>query len=114
MIKKLKKKNGETLIEALVSLLIAILAMGLVNSATMAAANINKNTRDMGQTFADELQIAELHSTVEAGEKNLIIKVKDGENYATLKIDGTDFEEKVTIYSNGSRFASYEKKVDAE
>lgn len=100
MIKKLKKKNGETLVEALVSLLIAILAMGLVNSATMAAANMNKNTRDLDQAFADELQVAELHMT-ESGKK-------------TLKIDGIDFEEEVTIYSNGSRFASYEKYVDVE
>ena len=109
MIKKLKKKNGETLIEALVSLLIAILAMGLVNSASMAATNMNKNTRDMDQAFADEVQIAELQPSTAT--------ITTGKIIIDFQIEGVDnFVEDVKIYSkdSGSRFASYEKYVDVE
>ena len=63
MIRKLKKKNGETLIEALVSILIATLAMGLVSTATIAAANLNEKNRQADERFAEELMQAEAYLT---------------------------------------------------
>ena len=41
MIKKLKQKSGETLVETLFAMLIAVLSMSLLCSAVMAASNIN-------------------------------------------------------------------------
>ncbi|MBQ8519493.1 MAG: prepilin-type N-terminal cleavage/methylation domain-containing protein [Agathobacter sp.] len=59
MRRKLKNQNGETLIEAMVSLLIALLAMLLLTTSIMAAANINKATREADESFAEELKYAE-------------------------------------------------------
>ena len=58
--KKLRQQKGETLVEAMVSLLVAVLSMGLLSSAIMAAANINKLTQEADTTFDQELRYAEM------------------------------------------------------
>lgn len=102
MIKKLKKNKGETLIEALVSLLIAVLAMGLVASAAVAATNINEKTREADVKFAEELESAEIYSASKV-EKSLSIILEDG---SKLKINGNDYTS-VEVYGDGNIFASY-------
>lgn len=59
MIKKLRQKKGETLIEALVSMLIALLSMGILSSAVLVAANINKENRQRDAEYAEKLYQAE-------------------------------------------------------
>ena len=56
---KLKQKKGETLVEALVSLLIIVLAMGLLSSSVMASAKINDSNRKMDEEFNEDLMRAE-------------------------------------------------------
>lgn len=97
MINKLKKKNGETLSEALISLLIAVLSLGVVASASLAAAKINENTRKADIAFAEELQEAELYLTGGTQSKDIRIEFTSGEPIV----------ETVKIYGEGSRFASY-------
>ena len=96
MMRKLKQNKGETLMEALVSLLIAVLAIGLVASAAMAATNINKNTNIADDAFAEELEKAEIY-TAHFESKKLTIDFGGG-----LKV-----ESNVNVYGDGSRFASY-------
>ena len=97
MIKKLKKSNGETLVEALVSLLIAICSMALVASASLAAANLNENNRTADKEFADELEEAELYLTDEVLTKTMRIEFTSGD----------PIEKTVRVYGDGDRFASF-------
>ena len=98
MIRKLRENNGETLIEAMVSLLIAVLAMGLVSTAVISATKINKNTREADARFADELEAAEIHSATST-ESALKIDFSDGSI--------SDITVNVDVYGDGSIFASY-------
>lgn len=66
MIQKLKQNKGETLIETMISMLIAVLCMGILCTSVAAATNINKKTREMDEKYAKELRIAESRSA-EAG-----------------------------------------------
>ena len=90
MMKKIKQNSGETLIETLVSMLIAVLCMGLLCSSVMAATNINKKTRELDDKYASDLQRAEGY----------------------MSEDGYDYKKKetVTLYGGAeedSLFASY-------
>jgi len=104
MIRKLQSNKGETLIEAMVSLVIAVLAMGLVVTATMAATNINKSTKDADKTFAEDLQAAEIYSETPVS-KTLQIKVTDGP--FLTETEGGSEQITVDVYGAGSNFASY-------
>ena len=44
--RKLKEKNGESLVETLVSVLIACLAVTMLCGAIISASKVNKNTTD--------------------------------------------------------------------
>ena len=106
MMKKLKGNKGETLIEALVSLLIAVLALGLVSTASISATNMNKATREADKLFAEELEIAEIQSGTSTQTRKLQITLDV--NGAIVEIDGNE-EVDVKIYGDGSNFASYVK-----
>lgn len=97
MMRKLKQNKGETLMEALVSLLIAVLAIGLVATAAMAAANINKNTNIADDAFAEELEKAEIYTATRVEVKKLTIDFGGG---STVEVN-------VDVYGDGSIFASY-------
>ena len=58
-IKKLKQQNGETLIETLCSLLIALLSVLLLSTAVMTATNINTKTREADEKYQSELKAVE-------------------------------------------------------
>lgn len=68
MRRKLKTQNGETLIEAMVSLLIALLSVMFLTTSVLTAANINKATREADEKFADELKYAEGRIAAEGKE----------------------------------------------
>jgi hypothetical protein len=97
MMRKLKQNKGETLMEALMSLLIAVLAIGLVATAAMAATNINKNTNIADDAFAEELEKAEIYTATTIEVKKLTIDFGGG---STVEVN-------VDVYVGGSRFASY-------
>lgn len=59
MIKKIRQKSGETLVETLVSMLIAVLSMGILCTAVMAATNLNNQTRAMDEKYSSELREVE-------------------------------------------------------
>jgi Tfp pilus assembly protein PilE len=104
MIRKLKQNKGETLVESLIAVLIAVLAMGLVATATISAANINKSTREADAAYAEELEKAEIF--VETTKETKKLRVKFNDNNAFLRINGNDYAD-VGVYGDGSTFASY-------
>jgi len=104
MIAKLKQNKGETLMEALVSLLIAVLAVSLVASAALAAANINKSTNLADKKFTEELEAVEIYDAP-LTSKNLEIQLEDGT--FLQKEDGSQIT--VNVYGDGSNFASYKE-----
>lgn len=82
MKKKLRQQKAETLVESLVSLLIAMLSIGLLCSAMVAAANINRMTKEADEKFDQELRFAEMRISDEAHpmqEATLVIE------YTTLE-----------------------------
>ena len=66
---KLKQKKGETLVEALISMMIALLSMAFLCSSVMVATNINIANRNNDEKFSEQLKKAETMQTpnVEAG-----------------------------------------------
>lgn len=63
VIKKLKQNKGETLIESLVSMLIAVLSMGMLCTSVMASAKINAANEKADKIFAYQLNAAETMTT---------------------------------------------------
>lgn len=101
MLKKLKDKKGETLVESLVAMLIALLSMVMLTSCTTAAANINAATRAMDKKFAEELERAE-GMMAEAGYETKNIEVK-------LTFDTCEVKTDVTLYGgDAGTFVTYE------
>lgn len=103
MRRKLKAQNGETLIEAMVSLLIAMLAMMFLTTSVMAAASINKATREADEAFEEELKYAEgrmEEDEREVEKKELLI---DFQSLDDVRID-------VDVYGGkDSRLISYDE-----
>lgn len=101
--KKLKSKKAETLLESLVSLLIATLSVILLSTSIMTAAKTNQIVKDADATFTTELACAEMKSTVAAEDQSLTISfTNDGISSQTVDVD---------LYGQGS-FVSYEKSVE--
>lgn len=63
---KVKSNKGETLIETLVSILIAALSVALLTTSVLAAARINKTIREADEEFYSKLAAAELRSTADS------------------------------------------------
>lgn len=102
MLKKLKEKKGETLVESLVAMLIALLSMVMLTSCTTAAANMNAATRAMDKKFNEELKRAE-GLMAEAGYDAKPIEVKL--TFDTCGVKTAD----VTLYGGDTgTFAAYE------
>ena len=103
MLKKLRQKRGETLIEALLSMLIAVLAMGFLSTAVGAASKMNMTNEALDEKFATDLQNAEAYLTG-AQEKNLTIEFDNEENPTVLTVN---------VYGGTGTFASYLEKQEA-
>lgn len=98
---KLKSSKAETLLETLVSILIAALSVTLLATSVMVAARINKAANDADLRFNRELGEAELGSKPGIKNSPLVIKFADG---STENIS-------VDLYGSGE-FASYKKGGD--
>lgn len=114
MWKKIKQQKGETLVEALVSLLIAVMCMSILTISVTTASKLNRETNRLDEKYSVDLQMAEQHlsDTEEYKakvDKNLVItfnKKLEQKELAPVTI-------KVTVYGgekDDNAFASYEKK----
>ena len=110
MIKKLKQKRGETLIETLFSMMIVVLCIGLLSSAIMAAANINRQTRELDEKYNEELNAVEGRTEgVSKTEKDVVISFQPADGSSAYTEDAT-----VIVYGDeDSAFLSYDYEGDA-
>ena len=101
--KKLKSTKAETLLESLISLLIATLSITLLSTSIMAAARTNQLVKDADETFTIDLACAEMKSVEVANKYRLTISfTEDGVSEQTVEVD---------LYGQGS-FISYEKSEE--
>lgn len=82
MIRKLKSRRGETLVEAMASIVIAALSVALLFTCVMAASQINRMALAADEAFYADLTAAE-EQTDDADHPK--------EN-GRIKINGTDFD----------------------
>ncbi len=106
MIEKLKQKKGETLIETLVSMLIAVLSMGILCTAVMAANNLNSQTREMDEKYSSQLQEVEgLDENADTSTQTLTISFQSTDGSILYQTTTAD----VTMYGGDeSAFLSYD------
>lgn len=108
MIDKIKKQDGETLVESLVSLLVAVLSIALVVSSILASASINQKVQIADEQYKKELQIAECYKEQEGYEKS---DAKITVQFASGAIKELD----VTQYGGAdSDFLSYEYVIEVD
>lgn len=92
---KLRDNRGETLAESLVSILIAVLAFGILATSVVTAEKINAKTRNTNVMFQYDTAIK--------------IDDKDGKNVELKSTDKTG-SGKVSLYkSNGYYYYSHDK-----
>lgn len=105
MWKKLCSQTAETLLETLVSLLIAVFSVTLLTSGVMTATRLNRATDDADTSYQAELKQAETEKTVADANGKVTITFQEAELSAA--------EADVVIYGTGA-YASYEKKEATE
>lgn len=98
IIKKLRSRRGETLVELLVSVAILALAITILAGMLATAYRLNEAARAGDNKMTDELKAAEL---LESGGS----EVHEG----TVSIDGAGITVDVEIYGSGD-FYSYKLK----
>ena len=92
---KLRDNRGETLVESLVSILIAVLAFGILATSVVTAEKINAKTRNTNVMFQYDTAIK--------------IDDKDGKNVELKSTDKTG-SGKVSLYeNNGYYYYSHDK-----
>ena len=105
MRKKMKNQKGETLVEALLSLVIVLLSMGILTTAVLVAGNINKENRERDEAYAQQLYNAEAMA-VPMPDTNVKLHVQFHEGLAD-KSDDLD----IVLYGGEENdFVSYEEK----
>lgn len=98
MKRKLRQNKGETLIEALVSLLIAVLAIGFVSTTWIAATNMNKRNRENDAKYRLEMERAD--GVRENGVDGKLIIEFHNSDWNT--------EADILIYGGDGSFVTYE------
>ena len=78
MFQKLKQKKGETLIEVLISLMMALICMGILTMSVTMAAHLNRKTRSFDKEYSEQLQKAEDHTALVVGASSYVTIVFDG------------------------------------
>lgn len=108
--KKLRQNKGETLVETLFSLMIAVLSIGLIATAVMAATNINSKVEEMDETYKQQLQAAECYQSTHRTE-NLCITFRDKYGMSLIDTQTTTVE----VYGeDDSAFISYLYEPEVE
>lgn len=106
---KIKSNKGETLIETLVSILIAALSVALLTTSVMAAARMNKTARDADAEFYKKLEAAELRmvdSSLSPAEKDELLRKNEGKQFTVYFGNHASKMVIVDIYGNDV-FATY-------
>lgn len=112
MSKKLRQKNGETLMETLVSLLIAVLSVVIISTAVLATNKINQQTKALDEAYQSELQAVEgLEEDAYIGVESLSITFESKDGATTYEQISTE----VMLYGNDkSAFLSYDYEIGGE
>ncbi len=110
-IKKLQSQKGEMLVESLISMLIAVLSMGLIASSVMAASRINEKNRENDAAYSQGLQAAEgrLELETETLTPQITITFSSDDRVAELGANRSSKAVDVVLYG-GREFVSYERK----
>ena len=110
MIKKLRQKKGETLVDTMVSLLIAVLSVVMLSTAVLTTTKINQQTREMDERFNAQLLEAEgLDNSVK--KKNVQISIRFSSLDDSAVYENSTAE--VLLYGNPeSDFLSYDYKPE--
>ncbi len=105
MMNKLKQQCGETLIEALISLLIAVISMGVLSSAVVASSRLNAAKREKDNEYKQQMEIAEGMSDDAVDSAKLHI------TFDKIAIDGNNtITEEINLYGGEENsFASYQQ-----
>lgn len=95
---KLKSKTAETLLETIVSLLIAVLSITLLTTGVMAAAKIQNMTNEADMAYKSELEAAETSGGIgtygnvsiifddnSMSSETVTVNIYGGENYASYR-----------------------------
>lgn len=92
LLKKLRNTAGETLIESLVSLLIATLVLFFLATAVVTATNVNSTVEntDISFNYPNE-QTAE--------HKKITVTIKDGSNIEVGKTTATQYTDDTGYYT---------------
>ena len=94
---KLRNNRGETLVESLVSILIAVLAFGILATSVVTAEKINAKTRNTNVMFQYDTAIkiddkddknVELQGTGKAGSGTVLLYKSNGYYYYNYKKPG--------------------------
>lgn len=103
MLKKLKSSKAETLLETLVSIMIAVMSVTLLSTAIMASTEINKTTKEADAVFAEQVAQAELGTGEVFEDEKVTVQFEGGS-----RVDVT-----VDIYASGEGgtgdYISYKK-----
>ena len=105
MFQKLKQKKGETLVEVLVSLMIALICMGILTMSVTTAARLNLEIRRFDEDFSADLQKAEGHLAPITGAPCVEIKIDDMDGNGQPELKTIT----ITLYGAGddASFVSY-------
>lgn len=106
MIRKLRQRKGETLVETLISMLIAVLSMGILSMATMTATNVNQEIREIDEKYNEELrQVESLDDSVKMSIQTLNLSFESADGTTVYDTDTVS----VTVYGNDdAAFLSYD------
>ena len=101
---KLKQKKGETLVETLFSLMIAVLSIGLIATAVTAANSVSAQIKEIDVKYKQELQAAECYEGTSQSE---VLRLTFYDSYAGTELDNKTVL--VEVYGQAdSAFISYD------
>ena len=111
MIRKLRQKKGETLVETLFSMLIAVLATMLLCTAFAAAMRINAEVKALDEKYQEDLlEVEGGSSSTTPGKINITFKTED-----KISVIDTVTGINVDLYgSSENKFLSYEYNIPEE
>ena len=105
--RKLRGNAGETLLETLASLLIAVIALALLASMIMSSVKLIRESRTHFDTYYEGDTGLNSMKTIDG--ITATVEVKEGENAQRLTDKQTDDTIKVLYFENG-KAAAYRKK----
>lgn len=117
MIQKLKQQKGETLIESMMSLLIALVCMSILTLSVTTASKMNMETNRLDEKYFKDLQMAEQRLFDDGDYKknenaNVVITFADSE-FIIIPENSSTVNVTVTIYggsADNNAFAAYTKR----